>query len=231
MRKALHGASFLTSAAKVEQCPPDTGLEVAFVGRSNSGKSSAINYLTQQKKLAKVSKTPGRTQLINLFEVDEHFRLVDLPGYGFAKVDLKTKDTWNAMMGHYFEQRQCLKGIVIMMDIRHPLTPFDYAMIDYAQHAGENQAGIAVHILLTKADKLSFGKAKGELLKVQNALRKAYPEALISLQLFSSLKRQGAEGVFEFLDALYQATLVTDITIGDLSEDEWSEHEERQEYE
>lgn len=201
MRSKLHGTQFIKSAPNQSQYVPDEGLEVAFVGRSNSGKSSAINYLTQQKKLAKVSKTPGRTQLINFFEVDEHFRLVDLPGYGYAKVNLKVKDQWNKMMGDYFSERKCLKGFVMMMDIRHPLTEFDKMMIEWAKQ------GLAVHILLTKADKLSFGAAKNTLFQVQQELGKAFPNSRITLQLFSSLKKEGAEGVYDFLDSLYTQTL------------------------
>lgn len=177
-------ATFLISAAKVEQCPPDVGYEVAFVGRSNAGKSSAINALTRAN-LARTSKTPGRTQLINFFAIDDERRFVDLPGYGYAKVPLPLKEHWQKHLNAYLSTRQCLKGIVLMMDVRHPLTDFDKMLLDWA-----DSSQMPVHILLTKADKLTFGAAKTTLLKVQQELAN-YQNTVVSIQLFSSVKRQG----------------------------------------
>ena len=178
------GAQFLTSAAKLNQCPPDEGWEVAFAGRSNAGKSSAINSLTTNNKLAKTSKTPGRTQLINFFMLSESQRLVDLPGYGFAKVPLKVKQEWTRQLENYLQKRQCLRRLIVLMDIRHPLQPFDQQMLDWTL-----SANMPVHILLTKADKLKRGAANATLLKVRSALEPLGERA--SVQLFSALKHTG----------------------------------------
>lgn len=186
-------ATFLTSAAKFSQCPQDSGWEVAFAGRSNAGKSSAINSLTGNRKLARTSRTPGRTQLINFFTVGEHQRLVDLPGYGYAKVPQKVKDAWNRQLEAYLSKRECLRGMVLLMDSRRPLQPFDQQMIGWA-----TQAGMPVHLLLTKADKLSRGPAKQALMEVRNAT--AHLGELISAQLFSALKHQGHGELIAVLD-------------------------------
>ena len=178
------GAAYLTSAAKLHQCPPDKGWEVAFAGRSNAGKSSAINSLTNNKKLAKTSKTPGRTQLINFFELSTSQRLVDLPGYGFAKVPVAVKKEWTKQLENYLAKRQCLRGMILLMDVRHPLQPFDEQMLNWAL-----TAHMPVHILLTKADKLKRGPAKATLLSVQARLLEFGD--LASAQLFSSLKGDG----------------------------------------
>lgn len=179
-------AVFLKSAARVNQLPPDEGFEVAFAGRSNAGKSSALNCLTGIKQLARTSKTPGRTQLINLFGIDESRRLVDLPGYGYAKVAQQVKEDWQKNLAHYLDVRQCLRGLILLMDSRHPLKELDLMMIDWSV---ERQ--LPVHILLTKADKLSRSEAKNTVLKV----RRHYElmEGLISAQSFSSLKREGVD--------------------------------------
>lgn len=186
-------AVFLKSAAKVSQLPDDIGFEVAFAGRSNAGKSSALNCLTNIKNLARTSKTPGRTQLINLFEVGEQRRLVDLPGYGYAKVALQIKLEWQKNLAHYLESRQSLKGLVLLMDVRHPLKDLDQMMIDWSLNRG-----LAVHILLTKADKLSRSDVKNTILKV----RKHYELAnqLVSVQGFSSLKKEGVEELVSVLN-------------------------------
>lgn len=189
MHNPLQSATFLTSAAKVSQCPADSGFEVAFAGRSNAGKSSAINTLTNQRSLARTSKTPGRTQLLNFFELDAERRLVDLPGYGYAKVPEHMKDDWGRVIDDYLRQRDSLQGLVLMMDVRHPLTDFDKQMIDWCGHTG-----LPVHCLITKADKLKFGKAKSQLLGVQKYL-KAF-DGLATAQLFSSLKRSGLEEAY-----------------------------------
>jgi GTP-binding protein len=186
---------FLKSAARVNQLPEDTGFEVAFAGRSNAGKSSALNCLTSIRSLARTSKTPGRTQLINLFTVtDEHHRLVDLPGYGYAKVSEKIKLEWQANLAHYLEVRQSLKGLVLLMDIRHPLKDLDQMMMQWAI-----TRQLPVHILLTKADKLSKGQAQQTLLKVKSHYASLMGSAL-SAQVFSSLKRQGLDELTAKID-------------------------------
>jgi GTP-binding protein len=187
-------AAYLTSAAKLSQCPPDEGWEVAFAGRSNAGKSSAINSLTGNSKLAKTSRTPGRTQLINFFELSERQRLVDLPGYGFAKVPLAVKREWTKQLENYLQKRQCLRGLILLMDVRHPLQAFDRQMLDWAL-----AAAMPVHILLTKADKLKKGPATSTLLKVRAELEPN--RGLVSVQLFSALKHSGHEALLAVLNA------------------------------
>ena len=187
-------AEFLTSAAKLSQCPPDEGWEVAFAGRSNAGKSSAINSLTGNRKLARTSKTPGRTQLINFFRLSHSQRLVDLPGYGFAKVPQAVKRAWTQQMEHYLQHRQSLRGLILLMDVRHPMQAFDQQMLGWAV-----QAAMPVHVLLTKADKLKKGPAASALLQVRSQLE-PYGE-LASAQLFSALKHSGHKELIEVLDA------------------------------
>lgn len=177
-------ATFLTSAARVEQCPEDEGYEVAFAGRSNAGKSSALNTLTRAS-LARTSKTPGRTQLLNFFSLDEERRLVDLPGYGYAKVPIPLKLHWQRHLEAYLGSRTSLMGLILMMDIRHPLTPFDCLMLDWAA-----SSKMPMHILLTKADKLTFGAAKAALLKTQKDIQQKWGDTA-TIQLFSSTKRMG----------------------------------------
>lgn len=185
-------ATFLLSAAQVDQCPDDLGYEVAFAGRSNAGKSSAINALTRAN-LARTSKTPGRTQLINFFTIDEERRFVDLPGYGYAKVPLPLKEHWQKHLDAYLSTRESLVGIFLMMDIRHPLTDFDKVLLDWA-----NTSGLHVHILLTKADKLTFGVAKNTLMKVQQQLI-SYNNTKVTIQLFSAVKREGLADAYLML--------------------------------
>ncbi len=180
-------AYFTKSAPSIRECPPETGAEVAFAGRSNAGKSSAINALTNQK-LARTSKTPGRTQLINFFNVGENQRLVDLPGYGYAKVSREQKDKWQRDLSEYLQKRQCLKGLILLMDIRHPLQEFDTTMLDWAI-----RGNMPVHILLTKADKLSRMQANNSLFAVQKQLKQARLDQLVSIQCFSALKYAGLE--------------------------------------
>jgi GTP-binding protein len=190
-------ATFLTSAAKVSQLPEDTGAEVAFAGRSNAGKSSAINCLTGIKQLARISKTPGRTRLMNSFTLkDEAHRLVDLPGYGYAKVSRAMQLEWQRHLAHYLEVRKSLKGLVVLMDIRHPLTPLDESMVGWAL-----SRQLPIHVLLTKADKISRSQAQNTLFKVQ----KHYAEyqTIFSVQTFSSLKRQGLETLHQVLNGWY----------------------------
>jgi GTP-binding protein len=194
-------ASFLQSAAKVPQCPADEGWEVAFAGRSNAGKSSAINSLTGQPKLARTSKTPGRTQLINFFALSERQRLVDLPGYGFAKVPQAVKEAWMRELERYLQERRSLRGLVLLMDCRHPLQAFDRQMLEWGV-----AAGMPVHLLLTKADKLKRGPAQAALLGVRRHIAD-YPEG-VSAQLFSALKHEGHRELIRVLDAW-----LTDISV------------------
>ena len=182
----FRNAVFLQSASGIENAPSDYGWEVAFAGRSNSGKSSAINTLTGQKKLARTSRTPGRTQLINFFTLSDNQRLVDLPGYGFAKVPLAVKKKWNQQLERYLQRRQSLRGLIMLMDIRHPLTEPDQQMLGWAI-----TADMPVHILLTKSDKLKRGPAQNTLLSVRHQL--SAHQALVSVQLFSSLKGIGVD--------------------------------------
>ena len=186
-------ATFLISANRLDQLPADSGVEVAFAGRSNAGKSSALNAITGSKSLARTSKTPGRTQLINLFALDDRRRLVDLPGYGYAKVPEKIKRHWQQTLGRYLEQRQCLHGLVLVMDIRHPFKEYDCQMLEWCRHVG-----MAVHVLLTKADKLKRGAAANALQQVRKQLPEHHPAA--SVQLFSAPKRQGVDEAQAQLD-------------------------------
>tara|TARA_R110000782_G_scaffold105958_3_gene194039 strand:+ start:1458 stop:2120 length:663 start_codon:yes stop_codon:yes gene_type:complete len=187
-------ATFIKSASQVEQCPLDRGYEVAFAGRSNAGKSSALNTLTHAR-LARTSKTPGRTQLINFFGLDEQRRLVDLPGYGYAKVPLALKEHWKEHLDAYLTGRESLAGLVLVMDIRHPLSDFDRMMLEWS-----DVTGLPAHILLSKADKLAYGAAKNVLLKVQTIVRKEYGNRA-TVQLFSAPKRQGLEEAYEILES------------------------------
>lgn len=188
-------ARFLTSAPTLAQCPSDGGAEVAFAGRSNAGKSSAINTLTRQKALARTSRTPGRTQLINFFSLgdDTERRLVDLPGYGYAKVPEAVKREWQRHLADYLRNRHSLRGLVLVMDVRHPLTEFDQTLLGWA-----DDQDMPVHILLTKADKLKSGAAKSALQQVRSRLREW--EDLVTVQLFSSLKREGVDEASARLD-------------------------------
>ena len=186
-------ATFLTSASRLVECPRDEGFEVAFAGRSNAGKSSAINSLTRNGKLARTSRTPGRTQLINFFAVGDDQRLVDLPGYGYAKVARKTREAWNRELEAYLRERRSLRGLILLTDSRHPLQDFDQQMIAWA-----SAAGMPVHLLLTKADKLSRGAAKQTLMQVQGKL--AHLAELVSAQLYSATKHVGHEELTAVLD-------------------------------
>ena len=188
-------AEFLISAPSIKQAPDDTGKEVAFAGRSNAGKSSAINTLTNNKKLARTSKTPGRTQLLNFFSLDEDCRLVDLPGYGFAKVPKAIKQKWDRNLAGYLQERQSLKGLVMLMDIRHPLQKYDWQMIRWA-----SKSEMPIHLLLTKSDKLKKGPASNTLLKVKQELAKEELTSNISLQTFSSLKEEGLDELNKCLE-------------------------------
>ncbi|MCP4474495.1 MAG: YihA family ribosome biogenesis GTP-binding protein [Gammaproteobacteria bacterium] len=182
----FQNVEFDKSVADVTQLPPDQGGEVAFIGRSNCGKSRSLNALTNSKRLAKVSKRPGHTQLLNFFNLSHQYRLVDLPGYGYAKVPRQQQKQWQQLINAYLHQRQSLRGLVLLMDIRHPLQPLDQQMIDWCL---DNH--IPLHILLSKADKLRYGAAMNQLQQVKKALS-LYPQT-ISLQLFSALNRRGVD--------------------------------------
>ena len=191
-----HTAKFVISAPDIRHLPKDTGIEVAFAGRSNAGKSSALNALTQQKGLARTSKTPGRTQLINLFEVEEGIRLVDLPGYGYAEVPEEMKRKWQHALGEYLQKRECIKGLVVLMDIRHPLKDLDMQMIEWSV-----AMEVPVLVLLTKADKLASGARKKQLLDVREALAPLNGD--IEIEYFSALKKIGVDKLRIKLDSWY----------------------------
>ena len=185
-------AFFHKSAARLSQCPDNPGREVAFAGRSNAGKSSSLNALTGSNKLARTSKTPGRTQLINFFQIEEDAFLVDLPGYGYAKVPEAMKKEWQHHMNDYLERREALSGLVLLMDIRHPMRDFDQMMLNWS--VGAN---LPLHILLTKCDKFKQGVARQTLNKLKKELQN-YPQ--VSIQIFSSLKKTGVSQLAAKLD-------------------------------
>jgi len=187
-------ARFIKSANATKQFVPDTGAEVAVAGRSNAGKSSAINVIVNRRQFAKTSKTPGRTQLVNFFELRDGQRLVDLPGYGFARVAAAVRRHWGELLAEYFESRHSLVGLILIVDIRRKLTDFDRQMIAFAE-----SVELPVHILLTKADKLKKGQAATALLEVKKELGER-----ASAQLFSALKRQGEQEARDVLERLLQ---------------------------
>jgi GTP-binding protein len=183
MAISFRQAKYLTSAFELSQLVPDEGMEIAFAGRSNAGKSSAINCLTQQKGLCKTSKTPGRTQLVNFFALDDQRRLVDLPGYGFAKVPKKLRNHWGKVLSDYLLQREALKGLVIVVDIRRGISDLDQALIDMVGST------IPVHILLAKSDKLSRSAVKKEIMRTEQLMNQVQH----SVSSLSTLNRQGLE--------------------------------------
>ena len=187
-------ARYVLNAHQLKQLPKDSGIEVAIAGRSNAGKSSAINTFTDQKALARTSKTPGRTQQIVIFELDENRRIADLPGYGYAKVPTKLKAHWRTVMERYFQTRECLRGVVLVMDIRHPMREFDQQMLGWC-----DASSVPCHILLTKADKLKRGPAQSTLLRIRRDL----PETA-SIQIFSSLKKTGLDELVDKLSDWYE---------------------------
>jgi GTP-binding protein len=186
MSNLFNHCEFLISAYKTSQLPPDDGMEIAFAGRSNSGKSTTINALTNHKGLAKVSKTPGRTQLFNCFEFKPNMRLVDLPGYGYAKVPAKMKKHWEKEIDSYLMNRESLIGVVIIMDIRHPMKVFDEQMLNWA-----HQSGLHAHVLLNKADKLNNNDTKKALMKVSREIANISDSA--TCQVFSALRKTGTK--------------------------------------
>jgi GTP-binding protein len=195
MNPFYQAARFLIAATRIEQAPEDSGREVVFSGRSNAGKSSAINALCHQKALARTSKTPGRTQQLIFFALDSERRLVDLPGYGYARVSEAIKLEWQAHMADYLERRRSIAGLVIVMDIRHPLADYDRQMLAWARRAGR-----PVLLLLTKADKLKRGAVQATRLAVT---REAADQG-VQVEAFSSLDRTGVETVQAILDTWLQ---------------------------
>ena len=191
-------AKFLTSVPRAALAPPDEGAEVAFAGRSNAGKSSALNSITEQRALARTSKTPGRTQQINFFDIGDNLRLVDLPGYGYAKVPRATKERWQRSLSEYLQQRRSLRGLILLMDCRHPLTDYDQQVLMWCA-----DVGLPAHVLLTKADKLKRGPANNTLLAVRKRLQELCPQA--SAQLFSALKKTGIDEARQKLSAWLDA--------------------------
>lgn len=191
-----HKARFLTSAANIHQMPEDIGVEIAFVGRSNAGKSTALNALTNQKNLARTSKTPGRTQLINLFEVEPQCKLVDLPGYGYAAVPEQMKLQWQKSLAEYLQKRECLQGVVILMDIRHPLKDLDQQMIEWAV-----TSQLSVLLLLTKADKLSQSARSKQVKMVREAVLPFQGD--VQVEAFSAQNKIGIDRLAEKLDGWF----------------------------
>lgn len=187
MSNPLNSATYLLSAHTPRQLPEDGGFEVAFAGRSNAGKSSALNALVNHNRLARVSKTPGRTQQLVFFQVQPDRYLVDLPGYGYAKVPQDLQAHWQAFIDRYFRTRDALKGLVVVMDIRHPLKEYDRQMLGYAV-----QRGLPAHALLTKADKLGRGQQGNALLAVKKELFSAFGDT-VSVQTFSAESKQGVD--------------------------------------
>ncbi len=221
----LRQAEFLMSAPKLNLCVEDTGYEIAFAGRSNAGKSSAINAITNQKQLARASKRPGRTQMINFFSLgNPDQRLVDLPGYGYAAVPEAMKLVWQKELENYLIHRKSLQGLVLLMDIRHPLTHFDVMMLEWAY-----SRQLFVHVLLTKSDKLNRGPAHKALHEVQDALKKM--KLNFSIQLFSSVNKQGLEELASIMAGRLNYTLEQTTTfdldsIPDASADDMDEVDE-----
>jgi GTP-binding protein len=191
-------AQFLTSAAELRQLPADSGAEIAFAGRSNAGKSSALNAICDQSGLARTSKTPGRTQLLNVFALDEGRRLVDLPGYGYAKVPEAMREKWKRVIDAYLRDRESLRGVVLIMDSRHPLKEFDQQMLAYC-----HEIGLACHCLLTKADKLSRGEAARTLALVRKEIAATGSGA--TAQTFSALAKTGLDEARGILAGLLTA--------------------------
>jgi GTP-binding protein len=185
-------AKFILSAASPDQFPADRGTEVAVAGRSNAGKSSAINVIVNRRQFARTSKTPGRTQLVNFFELREGQRLVDLPGYGFAKVAESVRQNWAFLLEAYFEQRKCLSGLMLVVDVRRGLTDFDRQLLSLAE-----SVKLPVHVLLTKADKLGKAQAVAALAEVRDELGDR-----ASVQLFSALRKHGVEESRDMLETL-----------------------------
>ena len=196
MHNFYRQARFLLSCQSLKGCPDDSGYEVIFAGRSNAGKSSAINTLTEQKKLAKVSRTPGRTQHLVFFDLGNDRRLVDLPGYGYAKVPDSVKQDWHQNMSEYFDNRECIRAAILVMDCRHPFKPFDQMMLEWCVNSK-----VPINILLTKSDKLKKGAASAAKL---SAIKNVSDLPSVKVQLFSSLKKEGVSELSKYLDEVFE---------------------------
>lgn len=218
---------FITSAPKLENLPADTGIEIAFVGRSNAGKSSALNAITNIKNLAKTSKTPGRTQLINLFEIEENKRIVDLPGYGFANVPIAVKNKWQKSLTEYLQKRKSLKVVVILMDIRHPLKDLDRQLITWA-----TVANLHVLILLTKCDKLAINARNEAVYETKKNLIEF--GCNYDIVAFSSLNKIGVIEVRELLDNYYnllhtgEEITIEDSELQSFDENAWNKYSQEE---
>lgn len=218
---------FITSAPKLENLPADTGIEIAFVGRSNAGKSSALNAITNIKNLAKTSKTPGRTQLINLFEIEENKRIVDLPGYGFANVPITVKNKWQKSLTEYLQKRKSLKVVVILMDIRHPLKDLDRQLITWA-----TVANLHVLILLTKCDKLAINARNKAVYETKKNLIEF--GCNYDIVAFSSLNKIGVIEVRELLDNYYnllhtgEEITIEDSELQSFDENAWNKYSQEE---
>ena len=199
IKQLLANTEFSTSAANPGDLPTDHGYEVAFAGRSNAGKSSVLNKICGRKQLARTSKTPGRTQLINFFALSPSLRLVDLPGYGYAKASQNKQRQWTQLLEHYFDNRTALRGTMIVMDIRHPLREADQTMLEWCIHHHCD-----VHILLNKSDKLSRNQARQQLHIVNNQCSR-YTDIAFSTQLFSALNGEGLEQAIDKIRAWFNA--------------------------
>jgi GTP-binding protein len=201
---AYPAVKFVTSANRVGQLPPDTGAEVSVSGRSNAGKSSAINVITGRKGLARTSKAPGATRLINFFELEPGRRLVDLPGYGFAKVPGAMREHWGELISAYFKRRESLRGAIVVMDVRHPLTANDRDMLAVAL-----SRNVPVHVLLTKADKLGRGAARNALAGFRRDAGKG-----VTAQLFSALNGEGLEEARRMLERMLDGRVQKETPVG-----------------
>ena len=185
--------AFVSSIFDHQKCPPDVGAEIAIAGRSNAGKSSLINCLTNQTKLSRISKTPGRTQSLNFFQLPNHNRIIDLPGYGYAKTGISMRQQWGILISKYLQTRKSLKAVVVVMDIRHPLQKLDKQLLEWL--TVEN---IDIYCVLTKADKFSYGKSLSQLAMVKKMMSTQF--SVVGIQTFSSLKRKGIDDLRNFLD-------------------------------
>lgn len=199
VRAKYQKAYFVISAADVKQLPQDSGIEIVFAGRSNAGKSSVINRITGQKRLAYVSKTPGRTQLLNVFALDDRRRLIDVPGYGYAKVPESVKVAWQKNLQLFFTTRQSLKGVILIVDIRRGLTNTDWTLLDFCK-----TLTLPVHILLNKADKLSKNDGLNAFRDVKSALKHSHCDVSISVQLFSATDLIGLPELYQILDKWFE---------------------------
>lgn len=188
---------FLLSAAQTAQLPEDRGSEVVLMGYSNVGKSSTLNAITQSKQLARVSKTPGRTQCLNVFVIDDERRFIDVPGFGYAKAPSKLKQSWHDLIDRYLTERHSIRGVVLIMDIRHPLKPFETQMLTWGA-----QCRLDMHVVLNKVDKLTQREAQKTLKQVQAYIDEHGYD--VSLQLFSTMKRSGLKGLITVLDHWFE---------------------------